>query len=86
MMLQFNENNVSVTYYLTAQMEPCNENDYAKPIESKMSKLRTDYALYLYEPSNANEEQKLGNPAGSISNLKQTLTSKVGGIGGLGSS
>ena len=85
-MLQFNENNLSVTYYLTAQMDPRNQADFANP-NDQVSALRTDYALYLYRPHNSQEEQKLGNPAGSInSNLTQTLINKIGGIAGLGAS
>ncbi len=86
-MCQFNENNLSTTYYLVAQMEPRNAIDFAN-LADKTSMLRTDYALYLYKPIDSVEEHKLGNPAGSgiNPNLTKTLTMKVGGIGGLGAS
>lgn len=86
LMLQFNENNISLTHYLTAQMEPRNTADYAN-LNDKISTLRTDYALYMYRPAqHSEEEQKLGNPAGSINNLTQKLINKIGGIAGLGAS
>jgi hypothetical protein len=90
-MLQFEQNNLSVTYYLVAQLEPRSPNLYAN-LTDKTSMMRTDYALYLYMPQAVTptlEESKLGNPAGNITpnaNLSKTLTSKVGGIAGLGSS
>ena len=43
------QNNFSITHYLSAQLEPRNKADYAKK-KNKISKLRTDYALYLYRP------------------------------------
>ncbi len=48
--------------------------------------LRTDYALYLYTPHSMQEESKLGNPAGNAEGLTKTITNKIGGIAGLGSS
>jgi len=55
--------------------------------------LRTDYALYLYEPVAQEEESKsLGNPAGFITpglddrELVKALKVKIGGVAGLGSS
>lgn len=68
-------------------MEPRNVSDYAN-LKDKVSMLRTDYALYLYKPAqHTEEEQKLGNPAGSINNnFTKTLISKIGGIAGLGAS
>ena len=85
-MCQFNENNISTTYYLVAQMEPRHAIDFAN-LEDKTSLLRTDYAIYLWKPHNTVEENKLGNPSGGINpNLTKTLTMKVGGIGGLGAS
>ena len=61
-MLQFEQNNLSVTYYLKAQLEPRSPTFYAN-LQDKTSMLRTDYALYLYKPLMI-EEQKLGHPAG----------------------
>ena len=84
-MLQFDNNNLSETYYLKAQMEPRNQVHYAN-LKDETSMLRTDYALYLYRP-NVAEESKLGNPSGNIDpTLSKTLTMKIGGVVGLGSS
>lgn len=84
-MLQFENNNLSETYYLKAQMEPRNQTQYAN-LKDETSMLRTDYALYLYRP-NVAEESKLGNPSGNIDpTLSKTLTMTIGGIVGLGSS
>lgn len=70
MMLQFDENNLSITYYLCAQLDPVDPADYANGPD-KTSKLRADYALYLYRPEGI-EEQKLerdvANPAGQVEN------------------
>ena len=51
--------------------------------------LRADHALYLYKPADEPEEQKLGNPSGNVQpapELVKTLTMKIGGVAGLGSS
>jgi len=72
-------------------MDPRNPVNYAD-LSDKTSMLRTDYALYLYDSLNPQEEQKLGHPMGSITpgtgspDLTKSFTSKVGGIAGLGSS
>ena len=57
-------------------------------LSDKTSTLRTDYTLYLYkrEPQ---EETKLGHPEGNMStpqHLQKSLTMKIGGFAGLGSS
>ena len=87
-MLQFEQNNLSVSYYLKAQVEPVNPINFAN-LTDKTSMVRTDYALYLYKPI-AYEESKLGHPAGSAAvadgSLQKTLVSKIGGLAGLGSS
>ena len=71
-----------MTFYLKAQLDPRQNTLYAN-LQDKTSVLRTDYALYLYNPGvPASEESKLGNPAGSIQ-LQKQLTVKVGGIAGL---
>lgn len=62
-MHQFDPNNLSVTFYLRAQLEPRDDTNYAN-LENKISILRTDTALYLYRPENISthdcwEEQKV---------------------------
>ena len=59
MMFKFGAtNNLSVTYYLKAQLEPINPSDYAN-LQEKTSMIRCDFALYLYEPFlSAIEESK----------------------------
>ena len=86
-MVQFGvENNLSETHFLAAQLEPRKVEDFAN-MADKVSKLRTDYALYLYAPHKKEEESKLGNPTGlKNESLSKSVTSKVGGIAGLGSS
>lgn len=51
------QGNVSVLFYLKAQLEPTNPVYYAN-LSDKTSLLRTDYALYLYEPESQEEETK----------------------------
>ena len=63
-MLKFgDQNNLSVTYYLKAQLEPTNPTYYAN-LQDKTSLIRTDYALYLYDPimSNGEESKTMGHP------------------------
>ena len=96
-MLKFGDsNNLSITFYLKAQLEPSNPINYAN-LQDKTSLIRTDYALYLYEPLQRslgeNEESKqMGNPSGFItpdvddSSLTKALNVKVGGVAGLGAS
>ena len=57
-MCSFDQNNLSTTWYLKAQLEPRNPMYYAN-VNEKVSMLRTDYALYMYKPE-TDEEQKLG--------------------------
>ena len=88
-MLQFNENNLSVTYYLVAQVEPRRPEDFASQQDS-ISKLRTDYALYLYRPERIEESKGVGNPSGNMGaasdpNLSRTMVNKIGGMAGIGS-
>lgn len=84
-MLQMDANNLSETYYLKAQFDPRDPVNYAN-LKDSTSMLRTDYALYLYVPHSMPEESKIGNPAGNTSGLTKTITNKIGGIAGLGSS
>ena len=57
LMLQFGENNLSQTFYLKAQMEPRQQNQYV-PNAEKVSMLRCDVGLYLYKPHVEGEETK----------------------------
>jgi len=48
-MCKLKNSSLSSTFYLVAQLEPCNLKDFAN-LEDKTSKLRTDYPLYFYKP------------------------------------
>ena len=55
-MLQADDNNLSLTYYLTSQIEARSTQDLAD-VDSKTSKLRTDATLYLYKPIDEDIEE-----------------------------
>ena len=54
-MLQADDNNLSLTFYLTSQIEARAPAGQADP-GSNTSKLRTDTTLYLYKPLNEEDE------------------------------
>ena len=72
-MLKFgSSNNLSVTFYLKAQLEPSNPVNYAN-LQDRTSIIRTDTALYLYEPlmmsyggggpeEESKQENQMGHP------------------------
>ena len=91
-MLQTEENNLSLTFYLTAQIDPRTRDGMADS-DSNISKIRTDSTLYLYKPvDDEPEETKLNtiNLTGQRVSIKGDLLTKsmhvkVGGVGGVGS-
>ena len=73
MMLQFEENNLSVTYYLCAQLDPYDDSYLA--FKDGTSKLRCDTTVYFTEKTHLEDAK-----------IERELSVKVGGIGGLGAS
>ena len=95
-MLQADENNLSLTFYLTSQIEARTPAGQADPT-SNTSKLRTDTTLYLYKPLTDEEEDVEGNEetkehrislTGHDTSGKEHLTKsmyvKIAGVAGLG--
>ena len=91
-MLQADDNNLSLTYYLTSQIEARSMQDLAD-VDSKTSKLRTDATLYLYKPIDEDIEEVKTNqislagqaisPSGDL--LSKSMHVKIAGVVGMGS-
>ena len=95
-MLQADENNLSLTFYLTAQVEPRTPAGQADPT-SNTSKLRTDTTLYLYKPLTEEEDEEAGEESkehrisltghdisGKGDLLTKSMYVKIAGVAGLG--
>lgn len=92
-MLQTEENNLSLTFYLTSQIDARTKEGMADP-DNKISKLRTDSTLYLYKPIDDEAEETKTNTISLTGNqrlslkgdlLTKSMHVKVGGVGGVGS-
>ena len=83
LMCQFEENNISLTYYLCAQFDP-NSSDQVANEDDGTSTLRADCTVYLHK-SVLDEETKDQQLATSASkNLQKSLEMQIGGIAGIG--
>ena len=98
-MLQADDNNLSLTFYLTSQIDARSSEGLAQA-ESNTSKLRTDTTLYLYKPVGEGEEAEeakaelrisltgasMNAESPSDAHLSKSMHVKVAGVAGLGSS
>ena len=85
-MCQFEDNNISLTYYLCAQFDPTSSEQIANE-DDGTSTLRADCTIYLFKSvfDEETKEQTLATKA-KEADLKQSLVMKVGGVAGIGAS
>ena len=85
LMCQFEDNNISLTYYLCAQFDP-NTSDQVANDDDGTSTLRADCTVYLYKSLLDEETKEQSLATTDQSNvLKQSLQMTIGGIAGIGS-
>ena len=91
-MMQQYENNFSLTFYLTAQVDARNAEGLA---DANTSKLRTDTTLYLYTPLPEPDEKSISNhkatsltgedmSSENLDVLYKNMNFNIAGVAGLG--